>query len=54
MPKMPPDDDLESEDQLDQEGAQDGGEQQMFGIKIKQETDKADLVNGTVTKRKRL
>lgn len=26
----------------------------MFGIKIKQETDKADLVNGTVSKRKRL
>jgi hypothetical protein len=26
----------------------------MFGIKIKQETDKKDLVGGTVTKRKRL
>lgn len=54
MPQFPPDDDdnLE-EDQAADDGNLDG-EQEMFGIKIKQETDKADLVNGTVSKRKRL
>ena len=52
MPQFLPDDDNLEEDQAD-DGNLDG-EQEMFGIKIKQETDKADLVNGTVSKRKRL
>ena len=53
MPQFPTDDDNLEEDQADDGGNLDG-EQEMFGIKIKQETDKADLVNGTVSKRKRL
>lgn len=53
MPKIPPDDESLEEDQADDNM---DGEQEMFGIKIRQETDRADLVNGspTKTKRKRL
>lgn len=50
MPKIPPDDETLEEDQADDNM---NGTQEMFGIKIKQETDKSDILNGTPTKSKR-
>lgn len=47
MPKIPEDDETLEQDQADDNM---NGTQEMFGIKIKQETDKADIMNGTPTK----
>lgn len=53
MPKFPADEELEEDND---DGDNLDGTQEMFGIKIRQDTDKADIMNPspTKTKRKRL
>jgi hypothetical protein len=53
MPKFPADEELEED--LEAQGDLDGA-QEMFGIEIRQDTDKANIMNPspTKTKRKRL
>jgi hypothetical protein len=53
MPKFPPDDEPDDEELNTFEGDNLDGTQEMFGIKIRQDTNKQDIMNPTPTKTKR-
>lgn len=50
-PKIPTDDEMREESDDGEQADAMAGTQEMFGIKIKQETDRTDLVGGTTTNR---
>ena len=53
MPKFPPEDEQDDDDLNNFDGDNLDGTQEMFGIKIRQDTNKQDIMNPTPTKTKR-